>query len=407
MSANPAAAERHRIQLDPPVPEALAGELATRLFFVSEAIVEFTLVRADGHVEAVDLVVAGAVDPRELARKLRFVAANDVLAQRRPQSKVVWSSPLRRPPEDLFDELLRRGIATEAGEGQVAVGEPVLSLMDHLDARIRALATSELGARDVRYPTLIPTAAMTRAGYLRSFPQLMMFVTRLHGDVDTYRQFVDRLDGGEDLERQLRADCRSFDYCLPPTMCFHTYHQLSGRPLPAPSLVVTSRGKSFRFESRYRRSMERLWDFTIREIVFLGPRDLVLAGRRRLMELAFALAESLGLGGRCEVANDPFFIDGDTAGRTWSQRMFELKYELRLPISPGVDIAVGSFNFHERFFGESFGITSPGGEGLVHTACAGFGLERFAYAFLCQHGLDPSGWPREVRDAVTGCPDGG
>jgi seryl-tRNA synthetase len=68
---------------------------------------------------------------------------------------------------------------------------------------------------------------------------------------------------------------------------------------------------------------------------------------------------------------------------------------------------VGSFNFHERFFGESFGITSAGGEGPVHTACAGFGLERFAYAFLCQHGLDPSGWPREVRDAVRGCRDGG
>ena len=398
MTANPAAAARHRIPLDPPVPEALAGALATRLFFVSEAIVEYVLVRAGGLVEAVDLTVAGRVEPEELARKLRFVTVNDVLGPRQVESKVVWSAPLRREPADVFDELLRQGIATEAGEGQVAVAEPVLSLMDGLDARIRALVKGELGAREVRYPTLIPTAALTRAGYLRSFPQLMMFVTRLHGDVDTYRQFVDRLAAGEDLDRQLHADCRSFDYSLPPTMCFHTYHQLGGRPLPAPSLVVTSRGKSFRFESRYRRSMERLWDFTIREIVFLGPRDFVLAGRRRLMELTFALVESLGLGGRCEVANDPFFVDGDTAGRTWAQRMFELKYELRLPISPGTDIAVGSFNFHERFFGESFEIASPGTDEVVHTACAGFGLERLAYAFLCQHGLDPAGWPRQVAD---------
>jgi hypothetical protein len=118
------------------------------------------------------------------------------------------------------------------------------------------------------------------------------------------------------------------------------------------------------------------------------------------MDLAFALVESLGLGGRCEVANDPFFVDGDTAGRTWSQRLLELKYELRLPISPAADIAVGSFNFHERFFGESFEIASPAGDGLVHTSCTGFGLERFAYAFLCQHGLDPADWPRQVRDAV-------
>jgi hypothetical protein len=183
-------------------------------------------------------------------------------------------------------------------------------------------------------------------------------------------------------------------------MCFHTYHQLAGRPLAAPSLVVTSRGKSFRFESRYRRSLERLWDFTIREIVFLGPRDFVLAGRRRLMELTFGLIESLQLGGRCEVANDPFFVDDGTAGRVWSQRLFELKYELRLPIGAGADLAAGSFNFHECFFGDSFAIASPGGDGPVYTGCAGFGLERFAFAFLCQHGLDPAGWPRHVADAV-------
>jgi seryl-tRNA synthetase len=204
------------------------------------------------------------------------------------------------------------------------------------------------------------------------------------------------------VARTLREDCRTFDYCLPPTMCFHTYHQLAERPLPAPSMVVTSRGKSFRFESRYRRSMERLWDFTIREVVFLGSRESVLAGRRRLMELTFALVEALGLGGRCEVANDPFFVDGDSAGRAWSQRMLELKYELRLPFAPGRDLAAGSFNFHERFFGESFAIAAAAGEAApVHTACAGFGLERFAYAFLCQHGLDPGGWPDDVRQAVS------
>jgi seryl-tRNA synthetase len=388
------------IQLDEPVPAALADQLATRLYFVSEAIVDFSLVRSDGHVEAVEVAVAGDVAPDEIARKVRFVTANDVLGQRTVEPKVVWTSPLRREPADVFGELLERGIATEAGEGQVAVGEPVLSLMDHLDARIRDLVVAELGGREFRYPTLIPTAAMARSGYLRSFPQLMMFVTRLHGDVDAYRRFVEGLGDGRDVAHELAEGCGNFDYCLPPTMCFHTYHQLAGRTLPAPSLVVTARGKSFRFESRYRRSMERLWDFTIREIVFLGPRDFVLDGRRRLMERTFALAAALGVGGRCEVASDPFFIDSDTAGRTWSQRMFELKYELRLPIDPDRDIAVGSFNFHERFFGESFAIAAAAGPGSVHTACAGFGLERLAYAFLCQHGLDPAGWPDEVRAAV-------
>lgn len=389
----------HRIIFDPPVPDSHEDELAARVFFVSETIRDFSFVRSPSGIEAVDVTVSGDADPGDLSRKLRFVVANDVLGQRPTQPKVIWCGSAGGPVRDVFDDLLRQGAAWEAGEGQIGLGEPVLSLMDDLDARIAAIVAEEFGAREYRYPTLIPTDAMRRCGYFQSFPQLMMFVSRLHGDVDAYRGFLDDLAGGGDLASGLRAYCGGFDYCLPPTMCFHTYHQLADRPLPSASLAVTSRGKSFRFESRYRRSLERLWDFTIREVVFLGPRDHVLACRRRLMERAWGLLEGLGLGGRCEVANDPFFVDGGTAERVWSQHLLELKYELRLPLDADRDVAVCSFNFHDRFFGESFGIES--GDGAVFTACAGFGLERLAYAFLCRHGLDSEGWPGDVGKAVT------
>ncbi|WP_433333353.1 hypothetical protein [Spirillospora sp. CA-294931] len=390
----------HRIALDPPVPEIHAAELAGRVFFVSEAILDFALVRSADMVEAVDVVLRDALDLDQLARKLRFVVANDVLDQKPLARKVIWRGDTASgQPGDVYAELLRRGMASETGEGQIAVGEPVLSLMDGLDAAITTLAADEFETREYRYPTLIPVETMRRCGYFRSFPQLMMFVSRLHGDVDTYRGFLDAMADGGDVADGLRAHCDHYDYCLPPTMCFHTYHQLADRPLGDPSLVVTSRGKSFRFESRYRRSLERLWDFTIREIVFLGSREFVLEARRRLMERSFALVDSLGLGGLCEVANDPFFIEPGTAERVWSQHLLESKYELRLPLDDARDVAVGSFNFHERFFGESFGIETP--EGPVYTACAGFGLERFAYAFLCRHGLDPGRWPSEARKALA------
>ncbi|MGH3368458.1 MAG: hypothetical protein ACRDPR_00490, partial [Nocardioidaceae bacterium] len=365
-------------------------------------------------IRAVDVTVRGA--PAELdglARKLRFVVANDVLAQRPVEPKVIWRGSVAREPRDVFDELLAQGVAWEAGEGQIVVGEPVLALMDHLDARVRSLAVAEFGAREYRYPTIIPTAVMRRCGYFQSFPQLMMFVGRLHGDVDTYREFLDELADGRDLSDGLSSHCGDIDYCLPPTMCFHTYHQFADRPLPSPAMAITSRGKSFRFESRYRRSLERLWDFTIREIVFLGRLDFVLRSRSRLMERTFDLVEELGLGGHCEVAGDPFFVNADTAARVWSQQLLELKYELRLPLDADRDVAVCSFNRHDRFFAESFGIGPAAGEAgegsadteeaeaAVHTACAGFGLERLAYAFLCRHGPDPARWPAGVRGAVT------
>ncbi|MGI5230230.1 hypothetical protein [Actinoallomurus sp. CA-142502] len=394
-------ARTHRIPLDPPVPGAHAGELARRVYFVSETITAFALVHGGEEVRAVDVTVRGPADLDELTRKLRFVVANDVLGRRVFAPKVVWRGSAGGDAREVFDELLARGVAWEAGDGQVAVGEPVLSLMDHLDAAIRALAVEEFGAREMRYPTLIPTRAMRRGGYLESFPQLLMFASRLHGDVDAYRGFLGALADGEDPAEGLRAYGGPADHCLPPTMCFHTYHQLADRPLPDPALAVTARGKSFRFESRYRRSLERLWDFTIREVVFLGPLTYVVDARRRLMRRVFGLMEDLGLGGRCEVAEDPFFAAERTAERLLSQRLMELKYELRLPLDVGRDVAVGSFNFHERFFGESYGIGLPGERGAAFTACAGFGLERLAYAFLCRHGLDPACWPEAVRAAVT------
>ncbi|WP_330343215.1 hypothetical protein [Streptomyces sp. NBC_00557] len=395
-----------RIPLAVPVPLHLADDLARRIYFVSEAITGFSLVRTRDEVTAVDVALAPcAAAPAELARKLGLLAG-DVLGLRRTEPEVVWQSAAAGPVRDVFGALVAQGVVAESGAGQLAVGEPVLSLMDHLDARLRAVLATEFGAREFRYPTLLPAHALLRTGYVESFPHLLMFVSRLHADVDSYRGFLQTMGhcggGVGALTQGLRAHGGAFDHCLPPTMCFHTYHQYADGPLPAPSLVVTSRGKSFRHESRYRRSLERLWDFTIREAVFLGPADFVLDCRSRLMERTYALVESLGLGGRCEVAGDPFFLGEDAAQRSWSQRLLKLKYELRLPWgeADGQDVAVGSFNYHEQHFAKGFGITDDADE-PVFTGCAGFGLERLAYAFLCRHGLDPAGWPEDVRAAVA------
>lgn len=386
----------HRIPLEPAVPRAHAAELGRRVFYVSDAIAGFEMVGGDP-VTALDVVVPDATDVPALARKLSHVITTDVLARQAPREQVVWRAASDGPATDVFDELVARGVAIPAGEGQVAFGEPMIALIDHLDGRVRSMVRQEFGAVEYRYPTLIATEVMRRCGYFSSFPQLMMFVSRLHTDVDAYRDFVAGLAAGDDLGSLLREQSDGADHCLPPTMCFHTFAQLADAPLGTSPAVITTRGKSFRHESRYRRSLERLWDFTIREIVFLGSRDEVLHRRARLMELTYALADELGLAGRCEVANDPFFISTDAPERVWSQRLLQLKYELRMPLDGERDVAVCSFNYHERFFADSFGI----GGGDVHTACAGFGLERFAYAFLCRHGTDPAGWPAGVRRAVA------
>ncbi|WP_051385659.1 hypothetical protein [Actinokineospora inagensis] len=387
------------VPLDHPVPPELAPELAKRLFFVSSAITEFDLVAEDGVIRAVELTLSGDVVESEVSAKVGKVVATEVLTQRPLPPKVVWRSAVTRDAfADPFPELLAADAAFVSGEGQVGFGEPLLSLVDYLDGRLRAIALALPRSREFRYPTLLPTGVLDRFGYFGSFPQFAMFVTRLHNDIEVYSGFVERYRDSGRLPDDLFARCANQDYCLPPTMCYHTYHQYTGRSLPE-DMVVTARGKSFRYESRYHTSMERLWDFTIREIVFLGGEEFATGCRNTVMSAAYALLEELDLVGFCEVANDHFFGNADTAGKILSQRMMELKFELRVPVAADRTIAVGSFNLHGHFFGESFDITGPDATPIA-SGCVGFGLERLAYAFLCQHGPDPAGWPAAVTDRM-------
>ncbi len=388
------------LSIEKPLPTQFSPELAKRLFFVSDQIVDFNLVEQGGYIRGVEVTTSNPVDVAELAGKVNSLAS-DVALQRIIPSRQIWQSTATRNYQlDLFDQLVARGIAFEPGEGQVGFSEPFIGLMDCFDLQLKTLVMNSLNAKEYRYPTLIPTQALEKVGYFTSFPHLLMFVTRLHSDIDLYRSFMAEYQDRQAVDAYLLTYCQNTDYCLPPTMCYHTYHQYRNRTLaPETDFVLTSKGKSFRFESKYYRTFERLWDFTIREIVFVGSRDFVLDCRQKFMDLAIEFITRLGLTGYCEVANDPFFINLDTAEKIWSQRLLELKYELRLNIAPDRSIAVGSFNFHDNFFGQGFNIKR--GEDWIRTGCVGFGLERLTYAFLCQYGLNAQAWPAEVRDQVS------
>lgn len=394
------------VKLSSPLTASYREELARRIHFVSDDIVDFDIPVIDGEVDTILLTLTAEGRPDEVANDIR-AAVTELTSVRFLPEKVLWESAHTRSLErDVFAQLVERGDAFEVGDGQVAFGERIIALLDHFDAALRSIAVDGFGAVEYRYPTLISTRALETAGYFASSPQALMFVTRLHNEAANYRAFEMSYRDAE-IDAGILDHCRNVDQCLPPTMCYHTYAQHRGARLGAGEhRVVTSVGKSFRFESKYARTLERLWDFTIREIVFMGTRDDVLAARSAFMERSIEYFSELGLEGRCEVANDPFFCSADAASRVFSQRLMELKYELRLDTEPGHDIAVGSFNFHLDHFGSSFDIRYDDG-GAINTSCVGFGLERVVFALLSQCGLEESGWPHQVRDAlgVTGVAD--
>ena len=385
------------VRFPTPIPQMFQEDLERHMFYISERIERFELMPGPAGIEGVWI----DLDPdRDGAQDIeqKILAASGLYTARLPRRPPtrVWSNPTACAFDDsTFAEMTRRGIAFQAGPGLVALGEEFMAVMDAMDASITRLVKTRFNAREYRYPTLIPAEIMQRGGYLRSFPQLIMFAARLHSDYAVYTAAMQ-----EDALDAYLQHMQPSGLCLPPTMCYHTYSQLSDSTLTAkPGRVITAKGKSFRFESKYEKNLERLWDFTIREIVFLGDQGFSWAERSRFMKETFQLIESWGLGGYCETASDAFFVDSSENDTAFTQRLMALKYELRLNIRPASTIACASFNLHNDFFGNTYNIRHPDGQ-PVRTACAGFGLERLAFAFFSQHGLDREAWPASVREAL-------
>jgi hypothetical protein len=138
----------------------------------------------------------------------------------------------------------------------------------------------------------------------------------------------------------------------------------------------------------------------MREVIFVGPKDFVLQNRETGRERMRGFFEEIGLAYRVESANDPFFI-GEFKKQAAFQSAFQLKFEIRagLPFKQST-LAVGSYNYHQDFFGRSLNITLPDGS-PAHTGCIAFGLERMAFAFLSQYGLDAANWPDAARKFVA------
>jgi len=63
-----------------------------------------------------------------------------------------------------------------------------------------------------------------------------------------------------------------------------------------------------------------------------------------------------------------------------------------VPLGEGDTLAIASFNDHETFFGEAYGIRLADGA-PASTGCVAFGLERWLLAFLLAHGTVAARWP--------------
>jgi len=285
-------------------------------------------------------------------------------------------------PENIVRTLRERGELWEGAPGLVGLRGDVLRLHQALGQAVGRLAAAETDDEWL-VPSGLGFETLVRAGYFQSFPQWLTAASHLSTDPAVLEWVATDADPAAAARRALEPA----DAALPPAVCYHVYARLAGRTLtggrPA---VLTAQATCWRHEGERLTPLSRGWAFTMREIVCVGPLDAVEAFRQRGIHRATALAEALGLGRAVVQASDPFFAP-TARGKALLQQLKVLKQELMLG-----GMAAASFNNHETFFGDAFGIRLEDGAPAA-SACVAFGLERWTLAFLLAHGPDAARWP--------------
>jgi hypothetical protein len=329
----------------------------------------------------------------ELTPQIQALAKRVQVSLRRLERKLIFSNleavqfPATQPNELPGVHFL--------GLGQAALDGVALRLFLYFDRTFEALGQT-WQAEPLLTPTLIPARVLAKCDYFRSFPQNVTFASHLEPNVQTIDSFRSRHAERDTLDDTAARDMDTPDTCLSPATCYHVYHLHAGRIIPATGTVHGVCGKCFRFESTNTSDLRRLWDFTMREIVFMGTKDQVWQQREIGLERTAALLTKHRLASEIRTASDPFFVAPDAMAKTYFQLSSETKYEIAALLPDGQRLAIGSLNYHTDFFGRAFDVQLQGG-GFMHSVCIAFGIERCVYAFLRQHGTDPARWPDVVR----------
>jgi seryl-tRNA synthetase len=387
------------LELPASLSESQRENVQATIVFVDERVHSAEVVAPDVLRVVIDAEVTAAAEAELRERLERFVDARRPMRDRDlTQVRFDQSDGRAVDRGDVFAALVARGDVKLLSPGVVALSGRMLRMFRNLDARLRRFA-DEQGAEDLLLPITTSLEMLDRSGFFDRTPQFARLMTSVRPGEESLRAFVDEVgleghDHGTASTAHLEAPqsmCRS-------AICLSSYPLFEGQVLtPSSFRTVTVFGKAFRNEASNVRTLERLHEFSMRELVYFGDRDYVTDGITRALQWFEGFMKRFGLEGNIQTANDPFFSERLAALQFYQlseQSKFEVRW--RNPHS-GNQVSVGSVNNHGAHFAKAFDIRLEGGE-FATTGCVGFGYERLIFLFLSQYGPDESQWSEDARN---------
>lgn len=316
------------------------------------------------------------------------------------EEKVLFSSDAREAinTAPVYEDMLEREDIIKITDGVYAYGGLFLKVFKYFSEYFSNAARNMFGSELLEYqmPVLYPADEYERGKYFENFPHHIMFQTLIKNDIEVLERFAKKsMDNGKLLEEmQVPRNVLRHAACVP----VYKWNENTVRTYETSKKYLIS-GKCFRNEDKNVCELLRLNEFFMKEIVFIGKPSQVTEGLELSRQhLWNELIDKFGLVAEIKSANDSFFASNYKKLKLF-QSLGESKLEFRMYI-PAKDttLAVGSSNLHRTHFTMEYGIRTP--KEYCYSGCIAGGIDRIAYAFLCQKGLDPDKWDEYSRSEI-------
>lgn len=271
-------------------------------------------------------------------------------------------------------------------DGYAALSGDLLKYLNLLDARILQWA-EQLNAKQYLFPNFISMQDLAPTGYCDSFPHLATFAHTPQPEKDNlqkFKQSAATISAANTNAVHEDVDWQATKQVLTPASCYHFYHRFKNQNLDQ-SMYLTTKCTCHRREEFYA-PLQRQWNFTMREVVCFADQQGIEQFIETAQQFISSFIVELGLNASWQQATDPFF-DPSKDSKAISQIVEPVKQELCLENG----LAIASTNNHRSFFSDCYNISLNGKP--ARSACVAFGLERWLFALLSQHGSNFEHWP--------------
>jgi hypothetical protein len=381
---------KHTITFLTPFDEFTLEAMDTNLSYISADIIHYKI-----NLQEITLELKESCDVNKLEMDI-----SDLIKKIKPlkdiSSKTLFSQQdlTCNYTADVFQELVNTGEVFVLQDGMVALSGIVLKMFEEYDKHIVEFSNTQ-NAKKALYPVTTHFDNLLPTHYFQRTPQHALFISPLTEDaknISDFSKLVTNETPGSNLSsylKQPQSTCRS-------AVCLNCYPTLRNKTLGAnENLCFTTEGRVFRHEYKKVTSLERLYEFSVRDIIYVGTKEYVKKSIKECERWYIDFLTKFKLNSCIKSASDPFFLDNSRALQFF-QVAEDSKYEIRV-LNPFTNnqISIGSLNFHGNHFSKAYNIKNSDGE-FSATGCVGFGLERTVFTVLAQYGTKYKEWPAEL-----------